>query len=76
MAKVIQIRNVPERLSRKLKARARSEGMSLSALLRIELEQLVQRPTMREWLESTKTSTPIRSAKSATQIIRELRDSR
>ena len=46
----IQIRNVPPRLHRALKARAAEAGRPLSDYLLEELGQLAQRPTMREWL--------------------------
>ena len=40
MSKMIQIRHVPERLHRRLKARAAAAGMSLSDFLRLELERV------------------------------------
>jgi plasmid stability protein len=74
MAKMIQIRNVPEHVHGTLKARAAREGMSLSDFIKRELEQTAQRPTMREWLERTQQAKPIRTKRSAAQVIRELRD--
>ena len=50
--------------------------MSLSDYLKWELERLVERPTMREWLELTSRTKPILVQKSAAQALRELRDSR
>ena len=76
MPKMIQIRDVPEKVHGVLKARATREGMSLSAFLKRELEQMVQRPSMREWLEQTRQAKPIPSKQSAAQIIRALRDAR
>lgn len=38
MAKMIQIRNVPDEMHRELKARAAYEGISLSDLIKRELE--------------------------------------
>ena len=73
---MIQIRDVPDRLHKILKARAEKEGMSLSSYLKGELEKMAERPTMREWLEMTRHAKPIRSDRSAAEIIRELRDSR
>ncbi len=46
----IQIRNVPEELHRRLKARAAESGRALSDYLLEELRELAQRPTMHEWL--------------------------
>jgi antitoxin FitA len=76
MSKMIQVRDVPDAVHSTLKSRAAKEGMSLSDFIKRELEQIAQRPTMREWLERTQQLKPIRSSKSPTQIIRELRDSR
>jgi plasmid stability protein len=42
MAKMIQIRNVPDDLHRRLKAQAALEGMSLSAYLLSELRHFVR----------------------------------
>ena len=76
MSKMIQIRDVPEQVHRILKARAAREGMSLSDFIKKELESSAERPTMREWLESTRQAKPIPTKRSAAQIIRELRDAR
>lgn len=48
MAVMIQIRNVPDHLHKALKARAAQAGMALSDYLRIELEQIVERPSVNE----------------------------
>jgi plasmid stability protein len=76
MSKMIQVRDVPDDVHRTLKARAVIEGMSLSDFLKKELKNMAERPTMREWLESTRHVKPIKSSKSAAQIIREMRDGR
>ena len=46
---VFQIRNVPDRLHRRLKARAAMAGMSLSSYLLGELRGVADRPTVRDW---------------------------
>ena len=76
MSKMIQIRNVPDRLHETLKARAAREGMSLSDFIKRELERTAERPTMREWLELTKRAKPIMAKRSAAEIVRELREAR
>ncbi len=48
---MIQIRNVPERLHRKLKSRAALEGKSLSDYLLAELRHVAERPTLAEMIE-------------------------
>ncbi len=76
MSKMIQVRDVPEQVHSTLKARAAREGMSLSDFIKRELERVAERPSMREWLDRTLQAEPIRSKRSAAQIIREMRDAR
>lgn len=45
MAKMIQIRHVPDRLHRRLRARAAMAGMSLSDYLRLELTRAAEQLT-------------------------------
>jgi antitoxin FitA len=45
---MIQIRNVPDTLHRRLKSRAALAGMSLSDYLMNEIPQLAERPTLDE----------------------------
>jgi plasmid stability protein len=56
----IQIRNVPDRLHRELKARAAQEGLSLSDYLLAELRALGGRPSMAAWLEKVSAREPVR----------------
>jgi len=48
---MIQIRNVPEALHRRLKFRAALEGMTLSDYLLAELRHVAERPTFGELRE-------------------------
>lgn len=48
MGTMVQIRNVPEALHRRLKSRAALSGMSLSDYLLNELRQVAERPTLDE----------------------------
>jgi plasmid stability protein len=48
MPKAIQLRNVPNALHRRLKARAAREGMSLSAFVTRELRHVAERPSLAE----------------------------
>jgi len=48
MGTMIQIRNVPQTLHRRLKARAALAGMSLSDYLLSEIRQVAERPTIDE----------------------------
>ena len=48
MSTMIQIRNVPDALHRRLKSRAALAGMSLSDYLLSEIRQVAERPTLDE----------------------------
>jgi hypothetical protein len=76
MSKMIQVRDVPGPVHRTLKYRAAREGMSLSDFIKRELERVVERPTMKEWLERTEHTKPIPAKRTAAQIIREVREER
>ncbi|HYU15852.1 MAG TPA: toxin-antitoxin system HicB family antitoxin [Candidatus Acidoferrum sp.] len=58
MSRMIQVRNVPDQLHRRLKMRAAEEGVSLSDYILAELRQLGERPSMKEFLALR--ATPIR----------------
>ncbi|MGH2924273.1 MAG: FitA-like ribbon-helix-helix domain-containing protein [Solirubrobacterales bacterium] len=51
MSKVIQVRDVPDRVHRRLKVRAAEQGRTLSDLVRTELVRIADRPTLEEMLE-------------------------
>lgn len=51
MSVMVQIRNVPDDVHRKLKARAALAGMSISEFLLREVERTLERPTREELLE-------------------------
>jgi plasmid stability protein len=48
MSVMVQVRNVPEALHRRLKSRAALRGMSLSDYLLGELREAAERPTIEE----------------------------
>ena len=48
MGTMVQIRNVPDTLHRRLKSRAALAGMSLSDYLLSEIRQVAERPTIDE----------------------------
>jgi plasmid stability protein len=73
MAKTIQIRGVPDKMHRTLKARAAREGMSLSDFIKRELQRSVQKPTLQEWLERTRHIQPLVTKRSAVEVIRKMR---
>ena len=73
MAKMIQIRNVPDDLHRTLKARAAQLGMSLSDYLLSEVRRIAEQPTLEEFVARLRTRRPIGGPSSA-PIIRRLRE--
>ena len=76
MSKMIQIRNVPDTLHRKLKSRAALEGVSLSDLLLKEIEQVAERPTVKELAERLARRAPVKYKISPAEILREERSRR
>jgi plasmid stability protein len=76
MPKMIQVRNVPDSLHRKLKARAALEGISLSDLVLKEMEHIAERPTMKEMMERLASLPPVKYKISPAEILREERDNR
>ena len=76
MSKMIQLRNVPDALHRKLKARAALAGMSLSDYLVAEIRRSSDRPTLRELRERLNRRAPARPRVPPAQAVREERDQR
>ena len=75
MSKMVQVRNVPEALHRKLKVRAADSGQTLSAYLLAELERLAARPTRHEMLTRIHSRKRVTLKTPAAVVIREERDS-
>jgi plasmid stability protein len=76
MARLLQVRNVPDRLHRQLKARAASENRSLSDYVLRELERMAARPTQAELMTRLARLTREALPVSAAEILREERDAR
>lgn len=74
MSKMIQIRNVPDALHRKLKARAAMAGMSLSDYLLSEMRQIAEVPTLAEFRERLSKLEPVTARIDTARIVREGRD--
>ncbi|WP_200901220.1 FitA-like ribbon-helix-helix domain-containing protein [Nostocoides japonicum] len=66
---MIQIRNVPDDVHRRLKARAAMEGLSLSDLALAELRRSLERPTRRELLALVASREPVPSGPSSAALI-------
>jgi plasmid stability protein len=73
---MIQIRNVPDALHRRLKARAALVGMSLSDYLLGEIRQVAERPTVEELRARLARRTRTTLSISPAQAVREERDRR
>jgi antitoxin FitA len=75
MSKMVQIRNVPEALHRKLKSRAADSGQTLSDFLLAELERLAARPTRDEMLARIHSRKRVTLKTPAAVVIRDERES-
>ena len=73
---MIQIRNVPPELHRRLKVRSAVEGMTMSDYVLRELRKALDRPTREEVLERLRARPPVRLKRSPAEVIRAERDSR
>ena len=76
MSKMIQLRNVPDVLHRRLKARAAIEGMSLSEYLIAEVRRAAERPSVSELRQRLAQRSPVKPSISPAQALREERDAR
>jgi plasmid stability protein len=76
MPKMIQLRNVPDALHRRLKARAALEGMSLSAYLLGEVRRAADRPSVSELRQRLAARAEVKPAVTAARAVRAERDSR
>ena len=72
---MVQVRNVPEGLHRKLKARAAAAGQSLSDYLRAELERIAARPRREDMLTRIHSRARVRLKTAAATIVRAARES-
>lgn len=76
MPTMIQLRNVPDDLHRKLKARAALAGMSLSDYLLREIRDVAERPTIAELRARLARRTPVRPKLAPANAVRAERDGR
>lgn len=70
------MRNVPDALHRRLKAKAAMEGVSLSDFILAELRRVAERPSRREMLERLSVSVRRELRPSPAEILRQERDAR
>ena len=74
MSAMIQIRNVPDALHRRLKSRAALAGISLSDYLLAELRQIADWPTVEELRQRLAQRSPTNPRTSPEEAVRAERD--
>src|SRR5262249_12318044 len=75
MSKMIQVRNVPDAVHRKVKARAAQAGMTLSDYLLAEIERIAALPTWEEMRARLRGRAGVKLKTSAAEAIRRERES-
>ncbi len=76
MSTMIQIRNVPDALHRRLKSRAALAGQSLSDYLLGEIAEAADRPTVEELRQRLAKRTPVPLSLEPALAVREEREGR
>ncbi len=74
MTTMIQIRNVPDTLHRRLKSRAALAGQSLSDYLLGEIREVAERPTLVELQARLERRSRVSPAVAPAQLVRAERD--
>ena len=76
MARMLQVRNVPDDVHARLKERAKAAGMSMSEYVLRELKELADKPSLDEiWRRAEARDSSVTLADAA-QLIRDERDAR
>jgi len=76
MSKMIQLRNVPDPLHRKLKSRAALAGMSLSDYLIGQIREIAERPTIDEMRARLSRRSRVDLSVATADLVRTERDQR
>lgn len=76
MSTMIQIRNVPDTLHRRLKSRAALAGMSLSDYLLHQIREVAERPTIEEMRARLARRSTVTLSVDTADAVRAERDSR
>lgn len=74
MAKMVQVRNVPDNVHRALKSKAALAGKSLSDWVLDELERMASLPSEEELLERLHRAEPFAMKQSSAKLLRRDRD--
>ena len=75
MSGMIQIRNVPDKLHRQLKARAALEGTSMSQFILREIKKSLERPSVEEVLSQIASQPEQKLTRPPADMVREDRSS-
>jgi len=73
---LVQIRNVPDDVHRRLKARAALEGQPLSEYALNELTRALERPTRRELIERVASRSSVSASETSADAVRAEREAR
>jgi len=76
MSKMIQVRNVPDKLHRELTRRARARGQALTDYIQGLLEREVARPPAEEVFDRIEARPPVKLGRAAADLIHEERAAR
>ena len=76
MSTMIQIRNVPDVMHRRLKVRAAMEGVSMSQYVMWAIERALERPSRRELLAAIRRQPELVLGASPADVLRAERDAR
>jgi len=76
MSKMIQLRNVPDALHHRLKARAAMAGMSLSDYLIAEIKEIAERPTLEELRQRLHRRKAVSLELDTARLVRQEREAR
>lgn len=74
MSAMIQIRNVPDAIHRRLKSRAALAGMSLSDYLLSEIREMAERPSAEELRARLERRSRVEPSISPAEVVRAERD--
>lgn len=69
----LQVKNMPDDLHAALRARADTEGTTLSELVTRVLRKELSLPSMTEWLDEAAALEPVRVTTGTTEVMREVR---
>ena len=76
MSKMLQIRNLPDEVHRRLKSRAALAGMSMSDFVLREIERMLSRPTRDEVFARIAELPPIDLDPPSAEVLRDERERR